>query len=433
MATSTTQIRHSSPEPESTNGGPEDLQKLLQNLEFENTQQLILIDKENQQIEALEKDLKHKQEAIQTLQESTAQLDEQTKRVHRQFKQNRENLGSLKKTSDVLVEHEEALVKKFERLKVAWETDKTEHEAATAHYESIWESCKNKYEDNPAARELAKQLNVLQDLEITADKASQTVEDLRCAIDIIKGKQEKPFESLTNWMISVAEVGKELGQTECEIQATQKNIIELQKTNEDLKDKEEKISEPSSRGDKGSKQQEEDESVMQGQDEGHQSSEVVDESTEGMDHHSNDLTHNLETEERCGLQPSQDATINNQQRQNSQIEMLRPSKPPPTRNHSVLGQVPQINIPRQQLPSRTHTEIQVPRLQTLSERSCYVAAPKQHCPSNRLSVNVPQLHVPAMNLGSPQHIRQQKPHQQSSSLLWQMQNQQLQRKLESFL
>ncbi|XP_070561779.1 uncharacterized protein [Ptychodera flava] len=152
-----------------------------------------------------------------------------------------------------------------------------------------------------------------------------------------------------------------------------------------------------------------------------------------MDHHSNDLTHNLETEERCGLQPSQDATINNQQRQNSQIEMLRPSKPPPTRNHSVLGQVPQINIPRQQLPSRTHTEIQVPRLHTLSERSCYVAAPKQHCPSNRLSVNVPQLHVPAMNLGSPQHNRQQNPHQQSSSLLWQMQNQQLQRKLEGLL
>ncbi|XP_062595906.1 uncharacterized protein LOC134257286, partial [Saccostrea cucullata] len=135
-------------------GNASELDKLIQSFEFENQQYVKLIEAENQQINALEKDLLDKKDTITRLQEQISNFDEETKRAHKQFTINRENVENLKKTAVVLKEHEEALQKKNVALFELGESESKERFQILEHYKNIWSDYEAKYKSFPLAKTL---------------------------------------------------------------------------------------------------------------------------------------------------------------------------------------------------------------------------------------------------------------------------------------
>ncbi|XP_061198346.1 uncharacterized protein LOC133206400 [Saccostrea echinata] len=135
-------------------GNASELDKLIQSFEFENQQYVKLIEAENQQIDALEKDLLDKKDTITRLQEQISSFDEETKRAHKQFTINRENVENLKKTAIVLKEHEEALQKKNVALLELGESESKERSQILEHYKNIWSDYEAKYKSFPLAKAL---------------------------------------------------------------------------------------------------------------------------------------------------------------------------------------------------------------------------------------------------------------------------------------
>ncbi|XP_062590422.1 uncharacterized protein LOC134252019 [Saccostrea cucullata] len=135
-------------------GNASELDKLIQSFEFENQQYVKLIEAENQQINALEKDLLDKKDTITRLQEQISNFDEETKRAHKQFTINRENVENLKKTAVVLKEHEEALQKKNVALFELGQSESKERFQILEHYKNIWSDYEAKYKSFPLAKTL---------------------------------------------------------------------------------------------------------------------------------------------------------------------------------------------------------------------------------------------------------------------------------------
>ncbi|CAB3978178.1 Hypothetical predicted protein, partial [Paramuricea clavata] len=150
-----------SPGRESLGEGSADLEKLLQTAEAENLQMVKLIDTERQRSTEFQKQIEETIAWTEQLEESTKNLDVEAKQLHNKFKQNREicegfSLNSLKKTSAVLDEHEEALRKKFEMISLERQTQLLQHQEDVEKYEKIWSRYARKYEDIPLAKELSK-------------------------------------------------------------------------------------------------------------------------------------------------------------------------------------------------------------------------------------------------------------------------------------
>ncbi|XP_048766508.2 uncharacterized protein LOC125673759 [Ostrea edulis] len=135
-------------------GNASELDKLIQSFEFENQQHVKLIESENQQIDALVKELVDKKDTFARLQEQISSFDEETKRAHKQFTVNRENVESLKKTSVVLKEHEKALQKKNDALIELGERESKERSQILEHYRNIWRDYEAKYKSFPLAKTL---------------------------------------------------------------------------------------------------------------------------------------------------------------------------------------------------------------------------------------------------------------------------------------
>ncbi|KAI8500419.1 hypothetical protein Bbelb_219850 [Branchiostoma belcheri] len=167
------------------------LDKLIQNLEFENKQQVKLIEKENEEREEFERQTKEKKEEITSMQKSISQMDEDTKRLHRQFKYNRDNVGSLKRTCQLLYEHEEALKHKLEDVTNAGEKQRTDCAKMLEHFQNVWAKHQEVYENMPKVKTLRERQAALHNLQDTIKQAIQRIEVLNRTIRSLENPAEE--------------------------------------------------------------------------------------------------------------------------------------------------------------------------------------------------------------------------------------------------
>jgi len=132
------------------------IDQLIQKAEFENSEQVKLIETEKQRHAALSRQLDEKTRQVEELEKSTTQLDEEAKQLYKQFTQNREICESLKRTNSVLQEHEEALQKKKEMVLAKTQQSRLENQGVLAKYQAIWDRYKKQYERKANAKELEK-------------------------------------------------------------------------------------------------------------------------------------------------------------------------------------------------------------------------------------------------------------------------------------
>ncbi|KAJ7393262.1 hypothetical protein OS493_006231 [Desmophyllum pertusum] len=122
---------------------------LIQKAEFENSEQVRLIETEKQQYAALLRQLDEKTRQTEELEKSTTQLDEEAKQLHKHFTQNREIC---------------------ERL---------ENQSVLAKYEAIWDRYKKQYESKANAKELTK-------IKKDAMKDKEELETIRSKVHLLE-------------------------------------------------------------------------------------------------------------------------------------------------------------------------------------------------------------------------------------------------------
>ncbi|XP_071944611.1 uncharacterized protein [Antedon mediterranea] len=98
----------------------DEIDKILHNLVQDTHIQIQQLEKENQQITALESRVKSTEEKIVDLEQANTILDEDTKAVHYQYRQNKDTIDSLKNHYTVLVEHQDALSQRYQTLQENW-------------------------------------------------------------------------------------------------------------------------------------------------------------------------------------------------------------------------------------------------------------------------------------------------------------------------
>ncbi|XP_071840494.1 uncharacterized protein [Apostichopus japonicus] len=196
-------LRDRSPEPE---GGLSELDKILQNLELDNRKESQLLEKEHQQILALEKTNKEKQDGIQRMNEALDKADEDAKALHKQFRQNKENVESLRKHADVLSCHGDTLEIKLQQVREKIEIARDERTTKLNHYQSIWGNYQEKYESSPQAQRWKschqEAEHGLRDLMEQADavkKLTEAIED---------GERKLKLEKKENWKTWIIELAK---------------------------------------------------------------------------------------------------------------------------------------------------------------------------------------------------------------------------------
>ncbi|XP_078373181.1 uncharacterized protein LOC144656809 [Oculina patagonica] len=151
------------------------IDQLIQKAEFENSEQVRLIETEKQRYAALLRQLDEKTRQTEELEKSTTQLDEEAKQLHKQFTQNREICESLKRTNSVLQEHEEALQKKKETMLAKLQQVRLENQSVLAKYGAIWDRYKTRYESKGNAKELTK-------IKMDAMKNKEELETIRSKV-----------------------------------------------------------------------------------------------------------------------------------------------------------------------------------------------------------------------------------------------------------
>ncbi|XP_064611029.1 tensin-1-like isoform X2 [Liolophura sinensis] len=189
----------------SMGNSPEELDSLIQSFEYENQQIVKLIEKENQLLEGLEKEIIQKKSEIECLQESSTQLDEETKRVHKQFIQNRDNCDSLRKTACVLLDHEVALMKKLNAVVVTGEQEKTDRRNVLQHYTNIWEDYKQKYESFPLAQTFLQKQKEIETSSARLDEVNKKIEELETAIAELKGPDVDIYD-MKHFLVAIAQL-----------------------------------------------------------------------------------------------------------------------------------------------------------------------------------------------------------------------------------
>ncbi|XP_078696952.1 uncharacterized protein LOC144925032 isoform X2 [Branchiostoma floridae x Branchiostoma belcheri] len=209
------------------------LDKLIQNLEFENKQQVKLIEKENEEREEFERQTKEKKEEIASMQKSISQMDEDTKRLHRQFKYNRDNVGSLKRTCQLLYEHEEALKHKLEDVTNAGGKQRTDCAKMLEHFQNVWAKHQEVYENMPKVKTLRERQAALRNLQDTIKQAIQRIEVLNRTIRSLENpaeedKQMPVFLNLQACIIKLAELKVDTAKNVTRINEWRTNIRKLE-------------------------------------------------------------------------------------------------------------------------------------------------------------------------------------------------------------
>ncbi|XP_073242627.1 uncharacterized protein [Porites lutea] len=204
-----------------------EIDRLIQKAEFENLEQVKLIETERQRYAALLRQVEEKTRQVEELEKSTTQLDEEAKQLHKQFTQNREICESLKRTNSVLQEHEEALKKKKEMVLNKTQLTRLENNAVLEKYQAIWETYKTKYESNENAKELAKiKRDTMQEKE-QLEEIRSTVRQLETGISSMETEKKKIQETIKNGLRSAIPVIIKLAQLNLETRKTVDNIQEV--------------------------------------------------------------------------------------------------------------------------------------------------------------------------------------------------------------
>ncbi|XP_071109505.1 uncharacterized protein [Haliotis cracherodii] len=209
-------------------GAVMDLDRLIQSCEFENKQYVKLIEKENQQIEAYEREIEAKQRESIKLEEAISQLDEDTKRAHKQFTLNRDNCESLRKTMVVLMEHEVALNRKLNCLIANGEDERLQHEGIVKHYEDIYADYMVKYKTFPLVRDLAEYQEQIAAKEQIVQGTQDKINTLKNQLDEAQGGSEVNFKNLNKFIIKLAEMKLDTEHAVLEKTQFEAELLEIQ-------------------------------------------------------------------------------------------------------------------------------------------------------------------------------------------------------------
>ncbi|XP_035697712.1 calponin homology domain-containing protein DDB_G0272472-like [Branchiostoma floridae] len=210
------------------------LDKLIQNLDFENKQQVKLIEKENEEREELDRQTNEKKEEIASMQKAISQMDEDTKRLHRQFKYNRDNVGSLKRTCQLLYEHEEALKHKLKDVASAGDKQTSDCAKMLEHFQNVWAKHQEVYEGMPKVKTLRERQSALRGLQDTIKLAIHRIEQLNRTIRSLENPTEEDeqmpvFPTLQSCIIKLAELKVDSTKNLAQVKEMQVNIKILAK------------------------------------------------------------------------------------------------------------------------------------------------------------------------------------------------------------
>ncbi|CAH1773758.1 unnamed protein product [Owenia fusiformis] len=220
------------------------LEQIINNLEFEVQQYMQLIEKEQQHIDVLQKDVEVKHREIDSFEKSTAEINEETKRLHKQFVWNRENCESLKKTTAVLSEHEDALNKKLGELVAKHEQEREGHEAVLSHYEQLWGKYQEKYESFDHCKELAEKKAELRRVERTIEEADERITDLTEQMNQLQTESESDdplYENTNDFVVKVAELKVDITRLAQEEAKYEQNLAENEETIAELRNKQKRV------------------------------------------------------------------------------------------------------------------------------------------------------------------------------------------------
>ncbi|XP_030843444.1 golgin subfamily A member 6-like protein 22 [Strongylocentrotus purpuratus] len=216
-----------------------ELDRALHNLEFEKKQQIQELEKEKQQIGILETSFKEKQDGIQRMEEKLCRIDEETKSCHRQFRQNKEQKESQKAHVSVLNFHLEAKKKEFQLLTEKYEVENAGLQRKLEHYDTVWKSYEEIYMQQENAQELMKwQLEVLQQKEAVKEGRMQ-IAHLQKAEDAVQEEicaNMPPFQSVTDFIIKIAEIKVSTQETQTETEQLMDSISVAEKEIQILQD-----------------------------------------------------------------------------------------------------------------------------------------------------------------------------------------------------
>ncbi|KAJ8021831.1 hypothetical protein HOLleu_39137 [Holothuria leucospilota] len=211
--------------------GISDLDKILRNLELENKQEARLLEKEKQQIIALERSINEKQEGIQKIEDDLCKFDEDAKTLHRQFRQNKDNAESLRKHADVVSCHGDALETKLLQMQEKHAFSRKERSSKLEHYRSIWNNYSETYESSPQAKVWRACHEEVEAGVRNLMEQAETVQRLKEAIQEIETNLRKDAvkEDWRAWIIEIAKI-------KLSSSSLLKEIDEVKKRNEALRE-----------------------------------------------------------------------------------------------------------------------------------------------------------------------------------------------------
>lgn len=183
-----------------------DLDNLIQSFEYENQQYVKCMERENQLIEALEKEIEVRRDQTERLQDDISKLDEDTKRAHKQFTHNRDNVDSLKKNIIVLKDHETALEKTLKNLVENGHSTRKERSGLIEHYRNIWKDYEAKYKSFPLAMKLEEKNEKVKSLQNQLQTTEQKVKSLQNEIQDFNSNNDGDFKNMKKLIIKIVEM-----------------------------------------------------------------------------------------------------------------------------------------------------------------------------------------------------------------------------------
>ncbi|PVD35341.1 hypothetical protein C0Q70_02301 [Pomacea canaliculata] len=205
-----------------------DLDGLIHSLEFENHQYVKRIEKENQKILLLEEQEKEKNNEIARLLSLIAELDEDTKRNHKQLVHNKNTLESLKKSKQLLVAHEDALLQQLQSLQLENKEQQKRLDETLQMYKSIWADYDAKYKSQPLVQQLKEEETRLNESEALCSQSLRHKQLLQKQIQT--AQNELDFKDWKRFCVKIA--GRWLN-----TRKMAENIAEVLQENKTLRDK----------------------------------------------------------------------------------------------------------------------------------------------------------------------------------------------------
>ncbi|KAH9515705.1 hypothetical protein Btru_011768 [Bulinus truncatus] len=163
------------------------LDSLIHSLEFENKNFIKMIDKENQLIEALKAQTQKFNEESNQWAQRLPQLEEDICNYERQYASIQDNIESQKKTRNLLFDHEFALTKQLETMKLSTEEKCKFYQDQISKYEQMKDEYMKKY----ATLSLAVKLKTAESKLAETDQKLKNILDIKAELkQQIKEKEE---------------------------------------------------------------------------------------------------------------------------------------------------------------------------------------------------------------------------------------------------